>query len=46
MFGDSGGSGGRGVVEITQNSNMNEHSGTDDKLSAFFGLSLTLTTAE
>ena len=34
-FGDSGGSIAV-VVEITQNGNVNEHSGTDDKLSAFF----------
>lgn len=34
MFGDSGSV--AVVVEIAQNGNMNEHSGTDDKLSAFF----------
>lgn len=46
VFGDSGGSIAV-VVEITQNGNVNEYSGTDDKLSAFFLVFFsTLTTAE
>lgn len=38
VFSDGGGCDGRGVVEITKNGNINEHSGTDDKLSSFFSV--------